>query len=94
MQPVDQVIKVVTGISQTEDYTSRVSVPSAKDELWKLSVTFNKMIGTVEQGFSRLLAKFTGDVSHELRTPLSVIKGEAELSLRRERTAGTVQGFP
>ena len=86
LQPVDQVIKVVTGISQTEDYTSRVSVPSAKDELWKLSVTFNKMIGTVEQGFSRL-RRFTGDVSHELRTPLSVIKGEAELSLRRERTA-------
>ena len=26
LQPVDQVIKVVTGISQTEDYTSRVSL--------------------------------------------------------------------
>ena len=43
------------------------------------------MIDTVEQGFSRL-RRFTGDVSHELRTPLAVIKGEAELSLRRERT--------
>jgi signal transduction histidine kinase len=85
LQPVDQVIKVVTGISKTEDYTSRVSLPQAKDELWKLSVTFNKMIDTVEQGFFRL-RRFTGDVSHELRTPLAIIKGEAELSLRRERT--------
>ena len=85
LQPVDQVIKVVTGISKTEDYTSRVSLPQARDELWKLSVTFNKMIDTVEQGFSRL-RRFTGDVSHELRTPLAIIKGEAELSLRRERT--------
>ena len=51
------------------------------------------MIGTVEQGFSRL-RRFTGDVSHELRTPLSVIKGEAELSLRRERTAEQYKSFP
>ena len=85
LQPVDQVIKVVTGISKTEDYSSRVALPEAKDELWKLSSTFNNMINTVEQGFSRL-RRFTGDVSHELRTPLSIIKGEAELSLRRERT--------
>src|SRR5690606_22498127 len=27
-----------------------------------------------------------GDVSHELRTPLSVVRGEAELALRKERS--------
>src|SRR5690606_11781892 len=31
--------------------------------------------------------RFAGDVSHELRTPLTVLRGEAELALRRQRTA-------
>ena len=65
-------------------------MPQARDELWKLSVTFNKMIDTVEQGFSRL-RRFTGDVSHELRTPLAIIKGEAELSLRRKEPSKNIK---
>jgi signal transduction histidine kinase len=31
--------------------------------------------------------RFTGDASHQFRTPLTIIQGQAEVALRRERTA-------
>src|SRR6185312_16083298 len=57
----------------------------AKDELRQLAETFNNMLDRLEDAFMRL-RRFTGDVSHELRTPLAVLKGEAELTLRNERS--------
>jgi signal transduction histidine kinase len=35
--------------------------------------------------------QFFADISHELRTPLTVIRGEAEVTLRRDRDAGEYQ---
>ncbi len=69
----------------SEDLSVRLPLPAAQDELWQLAQTFNEMLDRLEDAFSRL-RRFTGDVSHELRTPLAVMKGEAELALRRERS--------
>jgi len=44
------------------------------------------MIARLEASF-RQVRQFSADASHELRTPLTVIKGEAELALRRPRPA-------
>jgi len=44
------------------------------------------MIGKLEASFKQV-RQFTSDASHELRTPLTVLKGEAELALRRPRAA-------
>jgi signal transduction histidine kinase len=63
----------------------RLPIPAANDELRELSLTFNEMLDRLEEAVQRL-RRFTGDVSHELRTPLAVLRGEAELALRRERT--------
>ncbi len=68
-----------------DDLSIRLGVPPAEDELQELSLTFNKMLDRLEDAISRL-RRFTADVSHELRTPLSVLRGEAELALRRERS--------
>src|SRR2546426_683729 len=51
-----------------------------------LAATFNDMIARLEASF-RQVRQFSADASHELRTPLTVIKGEAELALRRPRPA-------
>jgi len=68
-----------------DDLSVRLPLPAAKDELRELSVTFNEMLDRLEEAVKRL-RRFTGDVSHELRTPLAVLRGEAELALRRDRT--------
>jgi len=63
----------------------RLALPAARDELRALAQTFNAMLDRLEDAFKRL-RRFSGDVSHELRTPLAVLRGEAELALRRRRT--------
>lgn len=64
----------------------RLAVPSQPDELGRLCAAFDRMLDRLEAAFERE-RRFTADASHELRGPLSVIKAEADLALRRERTA-------
>ena len=84
--------KPVTRITQTaasigiDDLNKRILLPAAQDELRLLGQTFNELLDRLEESFSRL-RRFAGDVSHELRTPLAVLRGEADLALRRERSS-------
>jgi len=84
-RPVVKITNAVANLGVSDDFDKRLKLPPANDELKRLAQTFNEMIERVEDAFSRL-RRFTGDVSHELRTPLAVLRGEAELALRRERT--------
>jgi len=84
-QPVTKITKSVAALGVYDSFTERLKLPEANDELKKLVITFNEMLGRIEDAFLRL-RRFTGDVSHELRTPLAVLRGEAELALRRERS--------
>jgi heavy metal sensor kinase len=59
----------------------RIPVPPADDELRRLAVTLNAMLGRLERGVEekhRLIA----DASHELRTPLTVMRTELDVALR------------
>lgn len=84
-------LRPVMGISRTasrlsaDQLSRRLRLPEAKDEIRHLTITFNDMLNRLEDAFVRL-RRFAGDVSHELRTPLAVLRGEAELALRKERT--------
>ncbi len=68
-----------------DDLDVRLPLPEANDELRDLAQTFNGMMDRLEDSVHRI-RRFSGDVSHELRTPLSVLRGEAELALRRKRS--------
>jgi signal transduction histidine kinase len=72
------------------DLSSRLPLPPAKDEIHLLGSTFNELLERLESAVNRL-RRFAADVSHELRTPLSVLRGEAELALRRPREADDYQ---
>ena len=85
LSPVTQMSAAAKNLG-SNDLSFRLPLPVAKDELRQLAQTFNEMLDRLEDAFKRL-RRFTGDVSHELRTPIAVIRGEAELALRRERTA-------
>ena len=55
-------------------------------ELRPLAVSFDGMLGRLEDSFTRL-SQFSADLAHELRTPIGNMLGEAQVALTREREA-------
>lgn len=77
LRPIADITKMAGQIS-IEDLSKRLNVYGPDDELKRLSITFNNMIGRLEQSFKKQ-TQFISDASHELRTPISVIQGYASL---------------
>ncbi|MHB8108538.1 MAG: sensor histidine kinase [Syntrophorhabdaceae bacterium] len=84
MKPVDQIRRTAVKISSS-NLDERIELKGRKDELGRLAETFNAMISRLKDSFQRI-NQFSIDVSHELKTPLTILKGETELALRKERT--------
>ena len=55
-------------------------------ELRPLAVSFDDMLGRLEDSFTRL-SQFSGDLAHELRTPIGNMLGEAQVALTRNRSS-------
>jgi heavy metal sensor kinase len=68
------------------DLGRRLPDPGTADELATLQRAFNGLLDRVQEAFERQ-RRFTGDASHQLRTPLTVMLGQLEVSLRRDRPA-------
>ena len=84
LSPVGQIAATARVIS-IENLSRRLAIPAARDELRDLAEVFNEMVRRLETAVG-LLKRFTADASHELRTPITLIRAEAELALRRQRT--------
>jgi heavy metal sensor kinase len=84
LAPVDALVRTARDVSGT-NLSTRLEKLQTGDELQRLSDTLNEMLDRIEAAFSRV-TQFTADASHELRTPVSLIRTEAELSLRRSRS--------
>lgn len=69
-----------------ENLSERVDEKGLDTELKPLAVSFNKMLGRIEEAFARQ-RQFLSDASHELRTPTSIIKSYCDVTLSRERSA-------
>src|SRR5215475_573689 len=85
LRPVDRMTRAAEQIA-AGDLSERVPEPARVDELGRLAATFNDMIARLQAAFERQ-KQFTSDASHELRTPLAVMRGDIEITLRRERSA-------
>ena len=83
LKPVDQIRKAAVKISSS-NLDERIDVSGRRDELGRLAETFNAMINRLKDAFQRI-NQFSIDVSHELKTPLTILKGETEVALRKER---------
>lgn len=83
LAPVDDITRAARLVSE-HNLSNRLAVPAAADELRRLTLTFNDMLGRLEAAFKRI-TQFTADASHELRTPVALVRTAAQLSLRRER---------
>lgn len=84
LRPVDRMTRAAEQIA-AGDLSERVPEPAQMDEMGRLAVTFNDMIARLQAAFERQ-KQFTSDASHELRTPLAVMRGDIEITLRRERS--------
>lgn len=65
----------------TSKLGERLPVLETGDEMERLTLALNRMIGRLEDALN-LNRRFSADVSHELRTPLTVMRGELEHVLR------------
>lgn len=77
LKPIDKITKAAQSIS-VRDLNNRIEVTPSDDELSRLAMTFNEMIGRLQKSFENQ-SKFVSDASHELRTPISVIQGYINL---------------
>jgi heavy metal sensor kinase len=84
LKPVDEITQTARMIT-SQNLNQRITPPKVKDEISRLIETFNGMISRLDQSF-RQIKQFSSDASHELKTPLTILKGEVEVMLRKERT--------
>ena len=68
----------------TQNLHERLHVANENDELGRLAIVFNQLLGRLDHSFESM-RKFMADASHELRTPLAIIRGEAEVALSKKR---------
>jgi two-component system heavy metal sensor histidine kinase CusS len=83
ISPVHKLIQT-TGIINDENISTRIQLPSRKDEIYQLGSTINELLGRIEMSLTRE-KQVTADISHELRTPITSIRGTLEVLIRKTR---------
>jgi heavy metal sensor kinase len=83
LRPVFEISKTAGDISE-ENLSARVEGIHNDKEMKILVDTFNSMIARLENSF-KVISDFSSQVAHELKTPLTIIRGESDIALRRER---------
>src|SRR5947207_7872428 len=71
---------------QPAHLNERIDTERWPTELRPLAVSFDGMLGRLEDSFTRL-SQFSADLAHELRTPIGNMLGEAQVALTRERSS-------
>jgi len=89
LKPVDRITQMARMIT-SRNLNQRIQPSKTKDEISRLAETFNEMISRLDQSFHKT-KQFSSDASHELKTPLTILKGEVEVALRKERTSPEYQ---
>ncbi|MED3786074.1 HAMP domain-containing sensor histidine kinase [Peribacillus frigoritolerans] len=83
MRPISNMIDTMEDIEQSGIPKKIIIQHETKDELQKMAVTFNRMMGRLDANLDKQ-KQFISDASHEIKTPLTIIKSYADL-LRRRR---------
>ena len=88
LRPLRQLATLTDEVRLTEDLGARLPMPAAKDEVRRLSESFNGMMARLQESHSHLAEsleaqkRFVSDASHELRTPLTTIRSNAGFLLQ------------
>ncbi|MEV4618732.1 HAMP domain-containing sensor histidine kinase [Asanoa sp. NPDC049573] len=79
--PLRTLASLADSVGGSADLTRRLPAVRQRDDLGRLTVSFNTMMGRLEAAYRRTESalaaqrRFTADASHELRTPLTTIRG-------------------
>jgi signal transduction histidine kinase len=82
--PIEKVLEELKNITAI-DLTARLKSTKNQDEINQLINEINNLLERLESSFERI-SQFSSDASHELKTPLTIIKGEIEIALRKDRS--------
>jgi signal transduction histidine kinase len=88
LRPLARMKSTAQRIGDDRDFKRRMPVDNAKDELGRLSTSFNQMLTELEQSHLDLQTalesqrRFVADASHELRTPMTAIRTNVEFLAR------------
>jgi two-component system OmpR family sensor kinase len=83
VRPVNEVIDQAEEIG-AGSLDSRINAYADAAEYRRLVEVLNTMLGRIQRAY-QAQERFAADASHELRSPLTVLRGEIEVALRRER---------
>ncbi|WP_051195800.1 sensor histidine kinase [Meiothermus rufus] len=84
-RPLQEIAETARSIEQGELH-KRIPRSTGQDEIARLKQSLNAMLERLE-ALVEAQSRFTADAAHDLRTPLAVLKGDLEITLRRERSA-------
>lgn len=87
--PLRQMVEQIRRISANE-LNTRLSPESVPGELSALALSFNEMLGRMEDAFLRL-SNFSADIAHELRTPVTNLMTQTQVALSQARSAAEYQ---
>jgi signal transduction histidine kinase len=91
LRPVDLMADTAEEIGRTRDLSRRLPEIHSRDEVSRLSGSFNSMLAELQDAYHRLEStlatqqRFVADASHELRTPLTTILSNVGLLLGGKR---------
>jgi signal transduction histidine kinase len=85
LTPIENILKDLKNITAFK-LSNRLPTLDNNDEIDMLSKEINSLLTRLEISFERV-SQFSSDASHELKTPLTIIRGEIEVALRKERSS-------
>lgn len=84
LSPVSAMSHQARAIAGT-DFQSRLQFKRSGDELSELGSAFNRLLDRQQAAFEQQ-RRFAGDAAHELRSPITVLMGQIDVALRRDRS--------
>jgi heavy metal sensor kinase len=91
IKPVEKIAAAAESVNAL-NLKTRLPEPEARDQIGRLVAVFNGMLKRLDAAFEAQ-RRFTSRAAHELRTPLTILKGEAQVALRRKRSVGEYEGL-